>query len=182
MDTYSHRKRRMIARVASTALGMRSQRGLVMDGQIWRTYLFNVIMIKSPRSGPQYIASCSPPQSNIFSSEIIARKQTGRRFSERTGTAEGYDIRAKVSPCVHSWKWDTQARGMKMTKILSPALRKMSRVFAHISVQGIKRRLTGREDNGTCTPLPADPRPVLSRQTTPEAMVEGTGALSWGAR
>ena len=51
---------------------------------IRRAYLFNVIMIKSPRSGPQYIASCSPPQSNILSSETIARKQTWRRFRERT--------------------------------------------------------------------------------------------------
>jgi hypothetical protein len=59
-------------------------------------------------------------------------------------------------------------------------LREMSRVFAHklYCIRARRQARQGREDNGTCTPLPADPPSVLSQQTTPEAMVEGTGALS----
>ena len=95
---------------------------------IRRAYLFNVIIIKSPRSGPQYIASCSPPRSKIFSRGAIERKATGRRYckvnAQRDG--KGYDIHVKVCPCGHPLKWDTQAMGMKTSKIFSPALRELS--------------------------------------------------------
>ncbi len=40
--------------------------------------------MKLPRSGPQYIASCSLPQLNNFSSETIERKQTVKRLCEHT--------------------------------------------------------------------------------------------------
>ena len=45
-----------------------------------QTHLFNVTMIKSPRSGPQYIASCSPPQSKSFSRAMMVMKLTESTF------------------------------------------------------------------------------------------------------
>lgn len=170
----------MMARVASTMLETMDQRG---RAPIRRTYLFNVITIKSPRSGPQYMASCSPPQSNIFSRATIERKQTGRRLCEPRRDGKDHYIRAKVRPCAHSWKWETQARGMKTSKAFSPTLREVSTVFRHVPELDVKRRLTGREDNCICALPPADPPPVPPQQSTPETVVKRTGgALSSSAR
>jgi hypothetical protein len=119
----------MIERVASTALrikqSIRDQRRQVMGEE--EAYLFNVIVIKSPRSGPQYIASCSPPHSKSFSSATIDMKDTERTTCElyegKTRARQnehGYYIRAKMRPGVHSLKWATHAIGMQTRKTFSP--------------------------------------------------------------
>ena len=76
--TYSHLVRRMIASVASTML-----RRIVSDHNwTWMpgdeaTHLFSVIIMRSPKSLPQYNATCSPPQSKKCSNGTKARKETG---------------------------------------------------------------------------------------------------------
>ena len=72
----------MIARVASTELQITQIKMSKSsnDGLISQTHLFNVTIIRSPRSGPQYIASCSPPQSKSFSRAMMVMKLTESTF------------------------------------------------------------------------------------------------------
>ncbi len=74
--TYSHLIKSMIARTASTALCNRVYHADVSRGRDW-TYLFSVTTNRSPRSFPRYSNICSPPQSNMPSRGMIAKKQTG---------------------------------------------------------------------------------------------------------
>jgi hypothetical protein len=98
--THSHLSRRMMARVASTAL-------------------LRVIMSKSPRVDPRYSAICSPHQSKSFSKGMIERKHTDPKTDRHQQRNDGFRSQrwythAKVMFSPQRLKWETQANGRKI--------------------------------------------------------------------
>ena len=69
-----------MASVASTALHEAVSQSLSLvsgaSADVMKGHLFRVTTMRSPRSSPQYSASCSPPQSNSFSRGTMDRNAT----------------------------------------------------------------------------------------------------------